>query len=104
MNLAAEHCRPDAGKLSEKEANELGAQVPEWSLEDDLLETELEFASFRDAVDFVNQVAEIAEQQNHHPDIYVSYTDVALTLTSHQAGGLTRNDFIMAAKIDRLLP
>jgi 4a-hydroxytetrahydrobiopterin dehydratase len=103
VNLAAEHCRPDAGKLSEKEASELGAQVPEWSLEDDLLETELEFASFRDAVDFVNQVAEIAEQQNHHPDVYVSYTDVALTLTSHQAGGLTRNDFIMAAKIGRLL-
>ena len=103
MNLATEQCRPDASKLSKNETKELSSQVPEWSLEDDALETELEFPSFRDVIDFLNQVAEIAEQQNHHPDIYISYTDVALTLTSHQAGGLTRNDFIMAAKIGRLL-
>jgi 4a-hydroxytetrahydrobiopterin dehydratase len=103
MGLADEHCRSDARELSEREIGELASQVPDWDLEDDVLESELEFENFDEAMSFVNQVAEIARQENHHPDIYISYTDVALTLTTHQVGGLTRNDFIMAAKIDQLL-
>jgi 4a-hydroxytetrahydrobiopterin dehydratase len=103
MRLADEHCRSDAKELSETEIDELASQVPEWDLDDDVLESELEFESFDEAMSFVNQVAEIAKQENHHPDIYISYTDVALTLTTHKVGGLTRNDFIMAAKIDQLL-
>jgi len=103
VSLAQEHCRPDAEKLSDAKIRELADQISDWGVEDNLLETELEFESFPDAIEFVNRVAEIAEQENHHPDIYISYTDVALTLTTHQAGGLTRNDFIVAAKIDELL-
>jgi 4a-hydroxytetrahydrobiopterin dehydratase len=103
VNLADEHCRSDAKELSEGEIDELASQVPEWDVEDDVLESELEFESFDDAMSFVNEVAQIAKQENHHPDIYISYTDVALTLTTHKVGGLTRNDFIMAAKIDQLL-
>jgi 4a-hydroxytetrahydrobiopterin dehydratase len=103
VGLADEHCRSDARELSENEIDELASQIPEWDLEDDVLESELEFETFDDAMSFVNQVADVAKQENHHPDIYISYTDVALTLTTHRVGGLTRNDFIMAAKIDQLL-
>jgi 4a-hydroxytetrahydrobiopterin dehydratase len=103
MKLADEHCGSDVSELSDDEIDELAPQVPEWDLEDDVLESEFEFESFDEAMGFVNEVAEIAKQENHHPDIYISYTDVALTLTTHKVGGLTRNDFIMAAKIDQLL-
>lgn len=102
MNLAQESCQPAAAKLSDAEVEELSALIPDWTLEEDALETELEFESFADAIDFVNQVAEIAEKEDHHPEIYISHTDVGLSLTTHRVGGLTRNDFVVAAKIDLL--
>lgn len=52
---------------------------------------------------FVNRVAAVAEEQRHHPDIRISYNKVRLTLSTHKIGGLSRNDFILAAKIDRLI-
>jgi len=60
------------------------------------------FKGFREAMGFVNKVADIAEEEGHHPDIWISWNRVKLTLTTHKIGGLSRNDFIVAAKVDRV--
>jgi 4a-hydroxytetrahydrobiopterin dehydratase len=62
-----------------------------------------EFRDFVQAMRFVNRVADLAEQQGHHPDIAIHWNKVDLTLWTHKIGGLHENDFILAAKINRLL-
>jgi 4a-hydroxytetrahydrobiopterin dehydratase len=72
--------------------------VPEgWVEVDDALERTFELPSFPDAIAFVNRVAELAEQQNHHPDVTISYTKVTLRWTTHSAGGITDRDRELAA-------
>ncbi|HOS43747.1 MAG TPA: 4a-hydroxytetrahydrobiopterin dehydratase, partial [Armatimonadota bacterium] len=61
------------------------------------------FADFRAAMAFVNRVADLAEEQGHHPDLHISYRTVRIELSTHTIGGLSKNDFILAAKIDRLI-
>ncbi len=75
-------------------------KIPEWDLEGTRLLRTLEFDGFEEAVDFVNEVAEIAERHGHHPDIDIRYNKVILSLTTHSAGGLTEDDFAVAAVID----
>ena len=58
--------------------------------------------SFKEAVAFVNRVAEVAEEMDHHPDITISYTRVNLSITTHSEGGLTRRDFRLAGRVDKL--
>ena len=76
--------------------------MSDWALEGATLRREFQLHNFRAAMHFVNQVAEVAEQQGHHPDIFISYRTVRLTLTTHKIGGLSLNDFIVAARIDRV--
>jgi 4a-hydroxytetrahydrobiopterin dehydratase len=105
MKLLDQTCKPrDACSklLSYKEAEELMPQIPSWSLHNKEIDREFRFKDFRQAVDFVNQVAAVANDQDHHPDIFISYNKVNLTLSTHKAGGLTMNDLILAAKIDLL--
>ena len=64
------------------------------------LEKEYEFADFRQALDFTNRVGELAETQGHHPDIYLAWGRVRLTIWTHKIDGLTESDFILAAKAD----
>ncbi len=66
------------------------------------LEKEFEFPDFKEALAFTNQVGAIAEEQGHHPDIYLGWGKVRVTIWTHSAGGLTENDFILAAKIEGL--
>jgi 4a-hydroxytetrahydrobiopterin dehydratase len=66
------------------------------------LEREYKFRNFRDALAFTNQVGELAETQNHHPDISLAWGKVKLTLWTHKIDGLTESDFIFAAKVDQL--
>jgi 4a-hydroxytetrahydrobiopterin dehydratase len=77
-------------------------EVSGWKLKDAALAREFQFKNFGEAMSFVDKVAEAAESQGHHPDIFISYKTVRLTLTTHKIGGLSQNDFIMAAKIDQL--
>ncbi len=74
-----------------------------WQLENDLvLVRKFKFKDFKEALEFVNRVGEIAEAQGHHPDIEFGWGRVVVRLTTHKIHGLSRNDFIMAARIDAL--
>ena len=75
---------------------------PNWIEVDGGLERTFELPSFPEAVAFVNRVAELAEQENHHPDIAVSYRKVTLRWTTHSAGGITDRDHALAAQSDGL--
>ena len=66
------------------------------------LEKEYDFPDFRAALAFTNRVGELAEKQNHHPDIFLSWGKVKLTLWTHKIDGLTESDFVFAAKVDQL--
>jgi len=105
MKLAEENCKPLGASdipLSLKKAQELGLQLPEWTVGEKTIEREFHFQDFRQSMAFVNQVADLAEKQNHHPDISIAYGKVKLVLSTHKVSGLSLNDFILAAKIDRL--
>lgn len=78
-------------------------KCPEWELEGKEITRTVEFESFGEAVDFVNDLAEIAEEAEHHPDIDIRYSKVTLRLTTHDEGGLTARDFEMAQRIDNLI-
>lgn len=95
-------CQAGGPTLSADAVGELLPQVPAWSLGQGSLVREFRFKDFRQAMAFVNRVADLAEGEGHHPDIGIYYSRVRLTLTTHKLGGLSRNDFILAAKIDAL--
>ena len=73
-----------------------------WQLKGKTIEKKFRFADFRAAIAFVNRVADLAEVQDHHPDILVHYREVTLVVWTHAAGGLTDRDFQLAADIDRV--
>jgi 4a-hydroxytetrahydrobiopterin dehydratase len=99
MTVSDGKCKADT-PLTATEAGELAPSVPLWTLSEKQIEREFKFKDFRQAMDFVNHVADAANEQDHHPDIYISYSLVRLTMSTHKIGGLSRNDFILAAKID----
>jgi 4a-hydroxytetrahydrobiopterin dehydratase len=88
--------------LSAKEIKEELKRVPEWEVDKKHIERTFEFDDFTQAMDFVNGVAEIAEEEEHHPDIDLRYNKVSLRLFTHSEGGLTMADFDMAERIDTL--
>ena len=91
---------PGTQPLSPDEAKPLFGQITGWSMNKNELRREFKLKDFRKAVDFVNEVAGIANAQDHHPDITISYNRVTLVLTTHKIKGLSINDFIVAARID----
>ena len=85
--------------------NENLSKLSDWNLEDNgkSIVKNFEFENFREAVNFINKVAEIAEQENHHPDMVLhDYNQLEIKLTTHSAHGLTKKDFDVALKIDEL--
>ncbi len=87
-------------KLSENEIEQALARLPEWGLLGESIQRTYEFPDFVEAMAFVNKVAERAEAEQHHPDILIRYNKVTLTLSTHDAGGLTQKDFDLAAQAD----
>jgi len=79
------------------------ASVPGWERKGDAIGKEFIFEDFNEAMGFVNGVARLAEAADHHPDIGISYNKVKIELTTHDAGGLTEKDFLLAKGIDRLV-
>jgi len=105
--LAAQHCIPcqaGAPPLKGARLEELLHQLDTgWRAVDaHHLERRFKFKNFREALDFTNQVGELAEEQGHHPDIGLGWGRVALKIWTHKIDGLTESDFILAAMIDRL--
>ena len=96
-------CRGGVPALKGKELANLHAQLPGWEVveEHHLLRTYM-FPDFRQALDFVNRVGAIAEQQGHHPDIFLAWGKVEVKIWTHKIDGLTESDFILAAKIDQV--
>ncbi len=78
-------------------------KCPEWEFEKNAIHRSIEFEEFMDGIDFVNSVAEIADEAQHHPDIRINYTKVTLKLTTHDAGGVTDADIQLAQRIDNLV-
>lgn len=76
------------------------ASLPGWQLEGSQIRKSYRFAAFKDGVAFVNLVAGLAEVADHHPDILLTYSQVTLTLTSHDSGGITDRDLRLARSID----
>ncbi len=107
MDLTAKKCMPcNSGTppLTAEEAERYLAELQGgWTvIEHKKIQREFKFKNFKEAMAFVNRVADIAEHEGHHPDIYVFYNLVRLELWTHAVRGLSENDFIVAAKIDNL--
>ena len=88
--------------LSQSEVGQSLKVLPGWSAGDNSIERVFEFKDFAGAMEFVNRVAAAAEAANHHPDILINYNRVKLTLTSHDAGGVTQRDIRMAGNINKV--
>lgn len=108
IDLTKKHCVPCEGgtpPLSDGKENELIRQTPGWILLRDgthRIHRMFSFKNFKTAIAFVNTVASLAEEEGHHPDIKIVYNKVGLDLFTHAVRGLSENDFIMAAKINRV--
>ncbi len=102
MELRARRCVPCEGgvpRLDAAQVAELLRQVPGWEARDDKLHRRFRFRDFVTAMRFVNRMAEVAEAEGHHPDFTVHYREVDVVIWTHAIGGLSENDFILAAKI-----
>jgi len=88
--------------IKQNELKQRMKKIPEWELEKNHIERTFEFDDFTDAIDFVNAVAEVAQEEEHHPDIDIRYNKVRLVLSTHSKGGLTELDFNLAERIDTL--
>src|SRR5260221_4302684 len=97
-------CKGDVSSLKGEQLQNLQRQLGSgWNVVNEHhLEKEYTFKNFRDALAFTNRVGELAESTNHHPDIYLAWGKVRITLWTHKINGLTESDFIMAAKIEQL--
>jgi 4a-hydroxytetrahydrobiopterin dehydratase len=105
-DLATKTCVPCRGgvpPLKGAELASLQAQVDGWNvIEEHHITRTFKFLDFRQALNFVNQVGNLAEEQGHHPDIFLAWGKVDVTIWTHKIDGLTESDFILAAKIDQL--
>ena len=104
-DFSQQHCVPCEGgtaPLSRTDAEETMKHVHGWVLVSDgkTIFRDFEFKDFKEAMVFVNKVADIAESEGHHPDISIWWNKVKLELSTHAIGGLSTNDFILAAKIN----
>jgi 4a-hydroxytetrahydrobiopterin dehydratase len=97
-------CRGDTPPLKGAELEGLSGQIPEWEVvREHHLRKEFRFRNFRETLEFVNRVGEIAEEQSHHPDISFGWGKAEVTVFTHKIDGLTESDFVFAAKVDELV-
>ena len=107
MRLEHMKCKPCEGgvkKMQMSAARRYMPMVKGWKLGKDKISTDKKFKDFRDAMKFINRVAALAQSEDHHPDMRLySWNRVGLELYTHAIGGLSQNDFILAAKINKML-
>ena len=108
MDLADRTCEACEGGIPPLHPDEVAfllEQIPTWRHEDGWIERALSFPDFAAALAAVNQLGALAEQEGHHPDLLLhGYRHLRIRMQTHAVGGLTENDFILAAKFDRVLP
>ena len=100
------YCTPCEGgtdPLRQDQIDLLLPQIPQWGQQDQHIVREFRFDNFHETMAFINAMAWIAHQEDHHPDFDAGYHHCRVTFTTHAIGGLSENDFICAAKIDRLI-
>lgn len=105
MELRDRRCTPCTGATPRVDGDALTAllaQVPGWTVRDGRLRRTFTFRDFVTAMRFVNRMADVAEAEQHHPDFTVHYREVEVTIWTHAIGGLSENDFVLAAKIGPL--
>lgn len=107
-SLTERHCKPCEGgvePMTRQQAEALVGQVPGWTLsaEGKAITRRFEFKGFYKTIAFINAMAWIANQENHHPDFSAGYGHCVVNFTTHAIGGLSENDFICAAKVNELL-
>ena len=101
-DLLRENCRAGAPRLGDAAVDDALAALPGWSRDGGVLRKSYSFPDYYRTIAFVNAVAWIANQQDHHPDLDVHYNRCAVAFSTHDAGGITRNDLICAARVDAL--
>jgi 4a-hydroxytetrahydrobiopterin dehydratase len=102
LALAAMRCHPGAPRLSPDELQEHLSILSGWTFADNRISRTFSFANYYETMAFVNAVAFIAHREDHHPDLAVGYNRCGVAYSTHDAGGVTVNDCICAAKIERL--
>lgn len=104
--LAEKHCVPCRGgvpPLTPEQIKPLAIQLDDWRVVNSHhVERQFKFPDFKTALDFVNAVGRVAEEEAHHPDIYLAWGKVEVKIWTHKIDGLTESDFVLAAKIDRI--
>ncbi len=101
--MKCQACEGGIPPLTREQAEDYLKRTPDWTIvEDKKIERVFKFKNFIQAMDFANKIAEIAESENHHPDLHISWGKVRVEISTHAIGGLSINDFILAAKIDKL--
>lgn len=115
LSLVSRKCIPceiGTPPMTPSQAQMLLGEVKDWELKEEnskngktisKIQKKLKFKDFRESLLFVNKIGKLSEAEGHHPDIFISFSRVTLTLWTHAAQGLTENDFVMAAKIDQAL-
>jgi 4a-hydroxytetrahydrobiopterin dehydratase len=103
MNLLDQHCIEGATALDSAAVNQLMPQVPGWSIQDGQLRRNFAFRDYHETIKFVNSLAEMVHQENHHPALTVTYQHCVVSYHTHSAGGaISQNDFISAAKANAI--
>jgi 4a-hydroxytetrahydrobiopterin dehydratase len=98
-------CEGGVDPIGPEQAKELMVAIPNWNLADGSLaiDRNVQCKNFVEAISLLNQIADVAEEEQHHPDLHLTgYRKLQILLTTHAIGGLSENDFIVAAKIDKL--
>jgi 4a-hydroxytetrahydrobiopterin dehydratase len=105
-DLRTQHCqpcKPGTPALRSEEVSKLLKSLNGWAYADGVIQREFKFKNFYETMAFVNAVAFIANREDHHPDMEVGYNKCLVKFSTHSVGGLSKNDFICAAKVDALL-
>jgi 4a-hydroxytetrahydrobiopterin dehydratase len=89
-------------RAAESEISAALARLPGWTREGETITKEWPLGTFKEAISFVNKVADLAEEQNHHPNILIRYKRVRLTLSSHDVGGISERDFALAESVEKI--
>lgn len=103
--LAKQKCEPCSGSVPPMPQNDIDKHLKEligWQQKDHKIYKRFTFKNFGHLMEFVNKMADLAEEEGHHPDFSVSYNKLDITLYTHKINGLSKNDFILAAKIEKL--